>query len=170
MTQSEFFEIARIGSPLLAAVLAGGVAWRFGSIQAGIARQQASTAAASAETARNKLRLDLFDRRLKIYDGIEEMITNIVRSRKIEIKDMIAYHNHVQAGQWLFGTEVSKYLKDNLWDVVRITYNHLVMLEKTSDANERAEIDNKISDALMILQDHREKINTIFSPYLHFPE
>ena len=50
--------------PLLtfaAALIAAGIAWKFGRVQAEIARTQAAKAAAAARTARNKLRLELFE-------------------------------------------------------------------------------------------------------------
>ncbi|MEJ8851572.1 hypothetical protein [Variovorax rhizosphaerae] len=53
-------------STLIAASVAAGVTIYFGRVQAGIARQQAKTAAMAAATARNKLRLDLFEKRLNV--------------------------------------------------------------------------------------------------------
>lgn len=85
--------------PLLtfgAALIAARLAWRFGEIQANIVRQQAETSAAAAATAtaRNKLRLDLIDRRLKIYDLVTKD-----SARATEIEDFTKYFQSISAAK-----------------------------------------------------------------------
>lgn len=76
--------------PLAAPLAAFYVANKFGHIQADIGRRQAETAALAMKTARNKLRLDLFEKRFAIYEAFEllcsiaEQGIRIQKHQKIE--------------------------------------------------------------------------------------
>ena len=80
MTVSEWLTLFGSVATMAAAGVAALVAHRIGTSQTAIARQQAETAATEAETARSKLRLDLFERRLGVYNAAMAAITTAVQN------------------------------------------------------------------------------------------
>lgn len=122
MAQSELLEVVRAAAPLLAAGIAGVVAWKFGSIQAGIARQQAETAAASAKTARNKLKLDLFERRWAIYKIASASISAALSGSGLTNEEEYEYQKAIRGARWIFDKDVETYLEVTLWRIF-IDYN-----------------------------------------------
>lgn len=84
---------------VVGAISASVAAWRFGSIQAGIAKQQ-------ARTAHNKLRLDLFERRLKVYQAVADYLAEV----PMWVPEESKLDDHLPkftAARWLFGDEVA---------------------------------------------------------------
>lgn len=114
MTLSEFLELFRAAAPLLAACIAGLVAYKFGSIQASISRQQAATATTAAQTAKNKLKLDLFEKRLAIYTVASDAIAEVIQGGNFLSEDYHSYYASIQGAKWLFGDEVYNYLDTGL--------------------------------------------------------
>lgn len=107
----------------LTAAAAVWVAYRFGTIQAGIAKQQAATAvtaaqtaAAAAQTARNRLKYDLFERRLVLYDLIYGYIDVVVGTGTIEPKSDSEFLQAIRPLGWLTDAAVAKYVLQDLRD------------------------------------------------------
>jgi predicted metalloprotease len=98
-----WLEVIKAVAPLLAALLAAGVgAWvahKFGRIQESIAKQQAATAAAAATTARNKLRLDLFDRRWAIYQTAKGVIDTMAHQDDDPDSAALKYLSNIRAAR-----------------------------------------------------------------------
>ncbi|MCO5338617.1 hypothetical protein [Delftia tsuruhatensis] len=103
-----WLEVIRAVAPLLAAALAGVVAWWFGRIQARTARQQ-------AETAKNKLKLDLFDRRLEIYKAASEAIATAIQTNDFTADDERAYFLGIRGSRWLLDQIADSYLRNDLF-------------------------------------------------------
>jgi len=161
MTQSECFELIRAGSPLLAALLAGGVAWKFGSIQAGIARQQATTAASAVQTAKNKLKLDLFDRRLAIYDAVCDIVDEWILPENQTSKRRARFVTAMNSSRWIFPEEVYQYLKHEVYTEM----NDLQVMHHRSELTEEEKKECLRIEAR--LMGHRDQsIDQVFGPHL----
>lgn len=91
------------------------VAHKFGGIQAAIARQQASTAAMAAMTARTKLNLDLFDKRWQVYKAARELIGVVGTKNSVSQLETGMFAAGIQGSQFLFDDSVHKYLGETLW-------------------------------------------------------
>lgn len=103
--------------PCLTPLVAAFVAWRFGTIQAGIAKQQVATAISAAETARKKLKFDLFDRRLKIHEGIYAFLRELPSLPAIA--DFTPYFQDLQQVRWLFDKPVVDWVYNDLFQTAQ---------------------------------------------------
>lgn len=102
---------------LLGAASATYVTWRFGTIQAEIARQQAATASRAAETARKKLKLELFERRLSLYDKIYSFMRELP-SLPFDT-DFTPYFQDVREARWLFEKPLVDWLYMDLFETAK---------------------------------------------------
>lgn len=59
-----------------------------------------------SQIARNKLKLDLFDRRMEVYTAVREALGSITMKGKLTQEQQILYLQGTRAAQWLFGPEV----------------------------------------------------------------
>jgi hypothetical protein len=165
-----WIEVVKAVAPLLAALLAAGVgAWvahKFGRIQEGIARQQAATAAAAAQTAKNKLKLELFDRRIAVYDAARKAIdsTGLMNYQREEVQD--AYKEGIDPAVWLFENDVLEYLNDELWPLLF----KFGLASRDADTltvhDERASAIREERDLRMELAAQSHRINEVFARYL----
>jgi hypothetical protein len=63
------------------------------------------------QTARNKLKLDLFDRRWRIYDGTRDAIAYTLRENHIPMQQYIEFAALIQDADFLFNEPIHKYLQ-----------------------------------------------------------
>ncbi|MDN4060121.1 hypothetical protein QPK31_18090 [Massilia sp. YIM B02769] len=63
------------------------------------------------KTARNKLKLDLFDKRIAIYKLAITALQNI-RTNKVDVKAVEELENSLHAARWLFNIDVALYLHE----------------------------------------------------------
>jgi hypothetical protein len=66
-------------------------------------------------TAQNKLKLDLFDRRLVVYDAAREIILAARASGKVTSEAEFKYIANTRGAIWLFDPEIVRYLDEELW-------------------------------------------------------
>ena len=97
---------------LIGAISASFIAWRFGTIQAAIANQQAATASAAAATARKKLKFDLFEKRFKVYDDIRQFIFEFGRTPSVEAITKLT--NDTRSAKWLFDSTLERWIGQDL--------------------------------------------------------
>ena len=77
-------------SPVATIIAAGAAVWvayKFGSIQAGIAREQAETAKVQKDIAYDRLKYDLFEKRYEVYDAAKRLIEAIFAKTPIDVAD-----------------------------------------------------------------------------------
>jgi hypothetical protein len=84
-----------LGAPIMALIAA--------CIAGGIAYQQWIT-------ARNKLKLDLFDKRMKIYDACSELLRCINMPIRTDYDEVMQLVYTTNGHHWLFGSEVTVYI------------------------------------------------------------
>ncbi|CCP16105.1 hypothetical protein [Stenotrophomonas maltophilia] len=88
----------------LVAIAVGGIAWR-----------QWRTAVQQAETARNKLIADLFDRRYKIYSRFRELVQTAMVGRQKEMDHALIEISMLKHEmRWVFGNEVVQKLDEQV--------------------------------------------------------
>ncbi len=144
------------------------VAYKFGNIQAAIGRQQAETARLAMRVSRNKLKLDLFDRRVKVYDTAFSMLGSFGMLGKIDNEDEHRYWSGILSAKWLFDTEVVTYLEQTLWQGM-VAFREAQQALDDSDPNEgRAAIAKEAAKRRRWLMDQNSVLSEMFKPYLHF--
>jgi hypothetical protein len=69
-------------------------------------------------TAQNKLKLDLFDRRLQVYEAARELIASIMTSGKTSPEQEFKYLSGTRGAVWLFDQSIVEYLDEEIWPKV----------------------------------------------------
>ena len=156
--------------PLAAPLAALYVANKFGHIQADIGRRQADTAAQAMITNREKLRLDLFERRLAVYEAANTFITKAIRGEKLNADLRYNLLKDARSATWLFDEATARYITDTLfsdaYEVVRIGE----LLEVEPDTEERKKLFLQQKDYWHTFKEHSDTLHKVLAPYLRFTD
>lgn len=66
-------------------------------------------------TAQNNLKLDLFDRRLVVYEAARDYISSIMTSGKTTYENEFELLTGMRGAKWLFDDKITYYLDKELW-------------------------------------------------------
>lgn len=66
------------------------------------------------KTAQNKLKLDLFNRRLSVFEATEKIIGTVFREGIVTEEDRIDFLRGTKNSKWLFNSDISDYLQEEL--------------------------------------------------------
>lgn len=102
-----WFQIAKISQALLTpliAVVATYIAWQ------------------QWRTNRQKLMLDRYDRRLRIYEQVQRILSLIVRDAKASYDDLLQFRISVSEADFLFGPEIANYIDEIYQRGVKLQY------------------------------------------------
>lgn len=119
------------------------------------------------KTARNKLKLDLFEKRFKVYDAGMEIIREVVKPSEGYGNRLTELTNAVSGARWLLSTEVDEHLKELL---VRAWKR--VALEKGLDENgisleqREEEIADYHIDTQAFITSELDHLNKVFEKFL----
>lgn len=64
------------------------------------------------KTNRQKLELDQYERRLRIYEEVQKMLRIIARDAKASLSDLLEFRTSVSEADFLFGPEIMKYIDE----------------------------------------------------------
>jgi len=67
-------------------------------------------------TARNKLKFELFQRRLATYEAVQSFLGSIMTSGKVSDEALSKYAVGTAEVRWLYGSEVSAFLRESVWE------------------------------------------------------
>lgn len=154
--------------PVAAPLAAFYVANKFGHIQAEIGRRQAETAAMAMNTARNKLRLDLFEKRFAVYDAAA-LVIEAALGHKVTYDQRFDYMEAIKPARWLFDTEVVEHLDrifSKVFDVIELNDN----IEQEVDIKQRMDLVKIRKRYMNDLLDLRGTLRSLMDPYLRFAE
>ena len=89
-------------------------------------------------TAQNKLKLDLFDRRMAVYQSVRDALGYIAAHGRINHEEQIKYLKGIQSAQWVFGPKIQKYLHETLWHkIVDLELHNTLSAGNNRDTDER---------------------------------
>lgn len=74
------------------------------------------------KTNRDKLNLDRYERRLKVYEEVVRFIIIGIREANYENDDLMTFKPKVSEADFLFGEEVSKYINELQKRAVNLSY------------------------------------------------
>jgi len=116
--------------------------------------------------AHDKLRLDLFDRRYKVYDAIRCFLSVILQRATFDDADLFKFYAGTSDAEFLFDAEVVEYLKQ-----IRTRANDMrlqaKLYQRAGDAERTRMIDAE-SQKLMWLTDQLTGMSKVFAPYLSY--
>lgn len=136
---------------------AGYMAWR-----------QSETARIQAETAREKLRLDLFDKRYQVAEIIFQFHDEVLCHGEITQKALNCLIKAKGGAAFLFGEDVVSYL-DDLWEVV-LKFRKLersIPLLPVGDALTKA-VDDHMNILLALTKNYPIRTHAVLMRYLRF--
>jgi hypothetical protein len=96
---------------VLAGAAAAYVAFTLGRSQIAVAKLHADIAKRAWQTSNEKIVLDLFEKRLAIYEDIRAAITPINRSGNTADEDFNKYCQSIDRARYFFGLDVLNYLE-----------------------------------------------------------
>jgi len=106
-----FKDFAAPIASIIAASAAAFVAYRLGKSQADSARLQAEIAKRNWQTANQRVVLDLFERRIALYEGIRHLVAKVMTTGQPGNKEYSEYLEAIDRALFYFGPEVTDYLE-----------------------------------------------------------
>lgn len=115
--------------------------------------------------ARRKLNLDLFDRRLKVFEGLMEFLKTVVGAAAVTPEDLQAFVVSRATARFLFGQDVIDYLTTIHEKAVRF---RLTNSQIAAGPPPLTAVINENADLLNWLAQQLEGAAAMFEPYLSF--
>lgn len=103
--------VQAVGTPLVAVIAA--------VIAATIQYRQWRTATAAADTAKNKLKLDLFERRFAVFNAAAQLITTMHEEHVHNDNDVVQMLSKLAGSEFLFDDKVNTYIVDEIFKGVQ---------------------------------------------------
>lgn len=75
-------------------------------------------------TNRQKLALDLYDRRVSVYEQVKKILSIVMREAHATYDELLAFRSATSQADFLFGPEIPKYLDDIYQHGVKLEYWH----------------------------------------------
>jgi len=118
-------------------------------------------------TAREKLKLDLFDRRLPVYEQTRDILSRRMALGSISSSEINDFGIKVRVSRWLFGSTIAEYLEEIVGRLQGLNSLELE-LETIADENDRKHNIGQQREIKNWLDDQRYKvIDARLGQYLH---
>lgn len=117
-------------------------------------------------TARNKLKFDLFQRRLAAYESVQSFLVSIMTSGKVSAEALSKYAVGTSEVRWLYGPEISAFLRENVWGKALDLQCLDAELEGVPVSEERSANVRKQSEIKKYLHSLSKVVEEKFEPFL----
>jgi hypothetical protein len=118
-----------------------------------------------SQIARNKLKLDLYDRRFEIYEAVQKTLGTITAQGKLGLGDEVMYLSGIQSAKWLFSPEVAAYLETTLWHKIVDFGLHNTMSEGPPSDERNKHVRARAETMKWLMAQHKE-LDRLCGPYL----
>jgi hypothetical protein len=149
---------------VFAASAAAYVAFTLGRSQIAVANLQASIAKRTWQTSNEKIVLDLFERRLAIYEEIRATIMPINASGETKDDDLDRYCRSIDRVQYFFGPDVTDYL--NRIRIVLINHQLACTMVSSHSTPDRHDWVYRKMEAFKEVMGFYTDAPPIFAPYI----
>jgi hypothetical protein len=119
------------------------------------------------QIASNKLRLDLFDRRYKIYDATRKFLEVIMRDAKFEDSQLFEFYAGTSDAKFFFDDDVVDYLSQIRERALKMRTPQ-GFVEDMPRSELRRYSEPTAHDQLLWLCEQITAMTTVFAPYLDF--
>lgn len=119
------------------------------------------------QLAQNKLRLDLFDRRYKVYDALRTFLSCVVGKANFTDAQLFEFYAGTSDAEFLFGPEVIDYLAQVRKHALNMQL-HQKIFQPMPVGEERSRHIQAEHDELVWLGEQLTEMSKIFVPYLGF--
>ena len=117
--------------------------------------------------AQSKLKLDLFDRRLKVYEAATGLISSIMTSGKTKDDETFKYMVSTREAKWLLSQEIAVYLDKQLYHKAIDLQTLAAELEGVPIGEVRTKNVHAQADIKKWLMAQYPVLDAQFGPFLH---
>ncbi len=122
-------------------------------------------------TTRDKLRLELFERRMEVHKALYETLGCLYVKGRLSSEEELRYLTGTSGAKWLFGKEINEYLLKELWPKLA---DHQRYVEELKDVADDLEARKRLAEAKAEnwkwLRAQDSRIDALFMPYLQFKD
>jgi hypothetical protein len=149
---------------IFAAAAAAFVAYRLGKSQAESARIQAQVAKRTWRTQNERIVLDLFERRISIFEDIRKVVAEALRTGQPDDALYFEYCKAVELVPYYFGPEIEEYLEKVRHLIIELQLDASIIADQRNpDRNERSKGHvQRMND----LSDFYKTSKKLFRPYI----
>jgi hypothetical protein len=119
-----------------------------------------------SQIARNRLKLDLFDKRMAVYQAVREALGTAATQGNLTLEQQIKYLQGTRTAQWLFGPKVSAYLDETLWHKIVDLELHNTMSKGPPESAERVQHIHAKADTLLWLVAQYKAFDALVAEHL----
>jgi len=119
------------------------------------------------QVAHAKLRLDLFDRRYKVYDATRAFLSVIVANENFDNSQLFTFYAGISDAGFLFDAAVVDYLEQIKTRAIDMRLKNK-LLGNLSNDDERAHLAQAETEQLLWLSEQLKVMGKVFTPYLGF--
>ncbi len=118
-----------------------------------------------------KLQLDLYDRRLKIYEEVKRVLLLVVRDGDIKYEELSNFAISVSEADFLFGNEIREYIDEVYRRGVKLSsfnrqYNHVATTNLAPAGYNHQRVCDGINEESLWFSSQFEPTRKMFSTYL----
>ncbi len=121
-------------------------------------------------TAQNKLRLDLFDRRMKAYDALWMSIKYVKDNDQVDYAKVMQLNADVEAIKWLFDLRLYEHVRDKIHRRAMDLIEHYRELEGRTPTGSgiqwRVSSDPQTEALRKAVQDAANELHALFDPFM----
>lgn len=117
------------------------------------------------QIARNKLKLELFDKRMEVYIAVREALGSIARQGNLTQEQQFQYLQGTRTARWLFGPEVSHYLNETLWHKIVDLDLHNTMSKDSAEPERTKHIQERTETFKWMIKQYKE-FDALVAKYL----
>ena len=119
-------------------------------------------------TNKQKLKLDLFDRRFEVYEATKKYLAKIGAKDDVTRDDLVNFNIETNKSYFLFGNDIQEYLNElHSKGVILHSLNKKLRTDKLSQ-DEREEVIEKEGKNFEWLTDQLTKSKDVFGKYMRF--
>jgi hypothetical protein len=120
-------------------------------------------------TAHQRVVLDLFDRRLQVFELVEAACGAVISSGKASMNELRQFHQAKGKARFLFGDDVNSYLKGRIADCAfLLSFDNEAISEHPP--NQRQTLIQKKYKALENIAEFQTQAPPIFGPYMRLDQ
>jgi len=104
-----------------------------------------------SQIARNKLKLDLFEKRMVVYQAVREALSTVAQRGNLTQEEQINYLVGTRSARWLFNSKIYEYLDKSLWHKIVDLELHNSMMSGPMNDQERVSHIRSRADTILWL-------------------
>ncbi len=119
------------------------------------------------QVARNKLKLDLFEKRFSVFAGTRKFLSILLQKGDVTLDDLFSYRASIAEADFLFGTDLVQYLLEIDRRALGV-HTTIETMKPLPVSDERSRLAQRWSDEIGWLTDQLPELKKHFGPYMSF--